>query len=158
MSAKTKPKRPPNPLMRNRNFLWLLSGGIISMLGDQFSLLAMPWLVLAVTNDTLAMGLVLGLISLPRAVFLLVGGALVDRYPARSVLLLTKYVNAVLLGGLGAGVLTGTLTIPVLCGVAFGIGLASAFSIPAGTTILPRVVPGDQLQAANGMMMGLRQA
>ncbi|MEA1674216.1 MFS transporter [Nitrospirillum sp. BR 11163] len=158
MSTETKPKRPPNPLMRNRNFLWLVGGGVISMLGDQFSLLAMPWLVLAVTNDTLAMGLVLGLISLPRAVFLLVGGALVDRYPARSVLLLTKYVNAVLLGGLGAGVLTGTLTIPVLCVVAFGIGLASAFSIPAGTTILPRVVPGDQLQAANGTMMGLRQA
>ncbi|MBB6252348.1 MFS transporter [Nitrospirillum iridis] len=151
-------KRPPTPLMRNRNFLWLISGGVISMVGDQFSLLAMPWLVLAITNDTLAMGLVLGLISLPRAVFLLLGGALVDRYPARTVLLLTKYVNAVLLGGLAGGVLTGTLTVPVLCVVAFAIGLTSAFSIPAGTSILPRVVPGDQLQAANGMMMGMRQA
>ncbi|MEE3623142.1 MFS transporter [Nitrospirillum sp. BR 11752] len=158
MRREAKPKRPPNSLMRNSNFLWLMSGGVISMLGDQFSLLAMPWLVLAVTNDTLTMGVVLGLISLPRAVFLLVGGALVDRYPARSVLLLTKYVNAVLLGGLGIGVLTGTLTVPILCVVAFSIGLASAFSIPAGTTILPRVVPGDQLQAANGMLMGLRQA
>ncbi|MDE1145489.1 MAG: MFS transporter [Azospirillaceae bacterium] len=154
------PKAPtaPNPLMRDRNFLWLIGGGVISMLGDQFTQLAMPWLALAVTNDTLAMGLILGLVSLPRAVFLLFGGALVDRYPARTVLMITKYVNALLLGGLALGVLTGTLTVPMMAACAFAIGLASAFSIPAGTSMLPRVVAGEQLQAANGMMMGLRQA
>lgn len=144
-------------LFANRNFRWLLAGGVISMLGDQFTLLAMPWLMLKLTGDTLALGLVLAIMGVPRALFILVGGALTDRYSAHRVLMLTKYVNTVLLGLLGALVWFDTLPLWALYPLALGIGLASAFSIPAGTSILPTVVAREQLAAANGVMMGLRQ-
>jgi hypothetical protein len=50
-----------------RNFKWLLRGGVISMLGDQLTMVALPWLVLKLTGDTLALGLVIALMSIPRA-------------------------------------------------------------------------------------------
>ena len=54
-------------LFQDRNFRWLLSGSILSMLGDQFTLIALPWLVLKMTGDTLMLGAVLAVISVPRA-------------------------------------------------------------------------------------------
>lgn len=98
-------------LTGDRSFRWLLGGGIISMLGDQFTLIATPWLVLALTGDPVVLGTVLGVMNLPRAVFILVGGAIVDRYSPKSVLMLTKYANALLLGLLAALVLSGGVTV-----------------------------------------------
>ena len=144
-------------LFQDRNFRWMLSGGVVSMLGDQFTLLALPWLVLQMTGDTRVLGTVLALVSVPRAVFILVGGALVDRYSPYRMLMLTKFINTALLGLLAALVFAGTLSLPVIYALALGIGLASAFSIPAATSMLPSVVRPEQLGAANSVMLALRQ-
>jgi MFS family permease len=152
--------RPADParaaLLRDTNFRWLMAGGTISMLGDQFTLIALPWLVLQMTGDPLALGLVLAVMGVPRAIFILVGGALVDRYSPKRVMMLSKYANAFLLGLLSLLVLSHQVTMPIVYALALGIGLASAFSIPAGTAMLPSVVALDQLHLANGIMMSTR--
>ncbi|NGZ83894.1 MFS transporter [Duganella aceris] len=164
-------------LRRDPNFKWLMRGGVISMLGDQLTMIALPWLVLKLTGDPLALGLVIALMSIPRAVFILIGGALVDRYSPKRVLMLSKYANAALLALLTLLVLNdhGALTMPLsdslsltlamtphltlvlIYMLAFGLGLAQAFGIPSGTSILPQAIAPEHLQAANGMLMGLRQ-
>jgi len=90
-------------------------------------------------------------------VFILFGGALVDRYSPKRVLMLTKYANTVLLGLLAAMVLSGAAHLVWILPIALGIGLAAAFSIPSATSLMPHVVAPGQLAAANGMMMGVRQ-
>jgi MFS family permease len=144
-------------VMRDSNFLWLLSGSAISMLGDQFTVLALPWLVLQATGSTLATGMIVATIGLPRAVFILIGGALVDRYTPKRVLMLTKYVNGALLALLATLVLTNHIVLPLVFLLAVGIGLASAFSIPSGTAMLAHVLPLQRLQTANSVLMGARQ-
>ncbi|MDT9000835.1 MFS transporter [Paucibacter sp. APW11] len=144
-------------LFANANFRWLLGGGLLSMLGDQFTLIAMPWLVLQLSQDPLVLGTVLALGSLPRALFILVGGAIVDRYSSKAVLMLTKLVNGALLATLAALVWTGTVSLPLVYAISLAIGLATAFSYPAGSSILPQVLPKDGLQMANGVLMGMRQ-
>lgn len=152
------PKADPRAaLFRDRNFRWLTVGSALTMLGDQFTLIALPWLVLQMTGDTLVLGTVLALMSVPRALFILIGGALVDRHSPKEVLMLTKYVNLVLLALLSGLVLTGALTLWMVYALSLAIGLATAFSIPAGTSLMPHVVPRAQLQAANGIALGLRQ-
>ena len=173
----SEPIPPRAALLRDPNFQWLLRGGVISMLGDQLTMIALPWLVFRLTGDTLALGLVIALMSIPRAVFILVGGALVDRHSPRRVLMLSKYANAALLALLtllvldhqpahtldvGAAVsltvvMTPHLTLMAIYALAFGIGLAQAFGIPSGTAIMPLAIAPERLQAANGMLMGLRQ-
>jgi MFS family permease len=148
---------PRNTLLRDRNVAWLMSGSLVSLLGDQFTLVALPWLVLRLTGDTLVLGTVLALLGIPRALFILLGGAVVDRHSPKRVLMLSKHVNTALLGGLALLVLFDRLTLPLVYALALGIGLSTAFSIPAATSMLPQVVAAAQLPAANGLMMGLRQ-
>lgn len=144
-------------LFSNANFRWLLGGGLLSMLGDQFTLLALPWLVMSLSRDPLVLGTVLALGSLPRALFILVGGALVDRHSPRTVLLLTKWINFGLLALLAGLTAHGSLTLPVVYALTLAIGLATAFSYPAGSAILPQAVPAALIQPANGVLMGARQ-
>ena len=164
-------------LKRDLNFKWLMRGGAISVLGDQLTMIALPWLVLKLTGDTLALGLVIALMSIPRAIFILIGGALVDRYSPKRVLMLSKYANAVLLALLTLLVLnthaaptvalsedlsltvalTPQLTLNLIYALALGLGLAQAFGMPSATSVMPLAIAPEHLQAANGVMMGMRQ-
>ncbi len=150
-------KEDRSALMREPNFRWLLGGGVISMLGDQFTMMALPWLVLKMTGDPLATGVVVAIMGVPRAIFILIGGAIVDRYSPRRVLMLTKYINAVLLGLLAFLVWNHQASMPAIYAMGLAIGLAQAFSIPAGSSMMPHVVAPNQIQTANGLMMGIRQ-
>jgi len=146
-------------LLKDANFRWLMGGAVLSGLGDQFTMIALPWLVLKMTGDPLALGLVIAIMGVPRAVFMLLGGALVDRYSPKSVLMVTKFANALVIGTLAVLVLgaPALLTPPLLYALALALGLAQAFAFPAGMSILPTLVAREHLQAANGIMMGLRQ-
>jgi MFS family permease len=150
-------RTPRSALLRDPNFAWLMSGGVISALGDQFTMIALPWLVLQLTGDPLALGMMVALLGVPRAVLILFGGALVDRYSPKRVLMLTKHVNTLLLGLLAALVLSGRATLPLVTALAIVLSLASAFSIPAGTSMLPMAIARERLTAANALMMAVRQ-
>ncbi len=141
----------------NRSFRLLFTGSSISVIGDQFTLVALPWLVLQLTGDPAQLGLVLAVMALPRAVFMLIGGAVVDRMSPRRVLLNARAVNAVLVGLLAILVLHGTLHMGALYVLAAGIGLSTAFAYPAGGALLPQLLDSEQLHAANSLMMGARQ-
>ena len=150
---------PPRvALLANRNYRWLLGGGLVSILGDQFTLVALPWLVLQITGDSLALGLVLAVMSVPRAIFILVGGALVDRYSPRGVLMVSKLVQFALLAVVALTLWWGLLQMWLVYALALGLGLATAFSYPAGSAILPRCLPTELLRPANGLLMSLSQA
>lgn len=152
-------ERDPNAgaLWRNTNFRWLCGGGVISLLGDQFTLIALPWLVLKLSGDPLALGGVLAAMGIPRAVLMLVGGAIVDRSSPRRILLLTKYASALLIGLLGALVLMGRVDMTLVYLLAAAIGVCSAFAWPAGSALLPGVIEPALLAPANGILMGMRQ-
>jgi len=147
----------PRAMLRDPNFRWLMAGGVVSSLGDQFTMIALPWLVLKLSHDPRMLGLVVALMAIPRAVLILLGGAVVDRHSPKNVLMLTKHINTVLLGLLSTLVYRGEASLPLVIALALGLSLASAFSIPAGTSILPHAVAPAQLQAANGFMMAVRQ-
>lgn len=152
-----KTDNTPKGIFKDSNFLWMIGGGAISMLGDQFTLIALPWLVLKMTGDTLILGIVLALISVPRALLILLGGAVVDRYSPKIVMMQTKYINTMLLGILSALIFYGKLELWMVYALALGLGISTAFSIPSGTSMLPRVVAPTQLQSANGIMLSVRQ-
>src|SRR3954468_1811368 len=130
-------QKSPSPLsVRNFRLLWIGEG--ISLLGDQFYMIALPWLVLQLTGSALALGTVMALASIPRALFLLVGGALVDRFSPRSVMLASNFARLVLVVLLSALVLTNTIQIEMLYAFALAFGLADAFYFPGQSAIIPQ--------------------
>ena len=150
-------KKPGGSLFANHNFSLLFAGSTISTIGDQFTLVALPWLVLKLTGDPAALGLVLATMAFPRAVFMLIGGAVVDRMSPRRVLLGGRAVNALLVSLLAVLVLAGAIQMWMIYAIALGIGLSTAFSYPAGSAILPQLMQPQQLQSANAMFMAMRQ-
>lgn len=157
MTPTTVSTNPSSPFaVRDFRLLWV--GEAISSLGDQFALIALPWLALVLTGSALALGGVLALMAVPRALLMVVGGVSVDRFSPRLVMLGSNGVRLVAVTGLGVVVLAGAAQLWMLYAFALVFGVADAFFFPAQTSIVPELVEGEQLQRANGIVQGTTQA
>lgn len=157
LTQKTTNKNPMLKVMSLRDFRLLFAGSTTSILGDQFAFIATPWLVLKLTGDPLVLGIVLALEGIPRAVFMLLGGAITDRLSPRLIMLTADIVRFVLTALMALVVLTGTVQMWMLYAFGLGFGLVAGFAIPAGNSIVPRLVEPQDLQAGNSLMMGTSQ-
>ena len=141
-------------LFAHRNFRLLWIGELLSMIGDQFHLIALPWLVLQLTGDAFATGAVLAAASVPRALFMLLGGAVTDRFSPRLVMLASNFARLVLSVIIGMLVLGGNIEMWMIYVLALSFGVSDAFFYPAQLAILPRVVTPDLLAAGNALQHG----
>lgn len=142
--------------VRDFRLLWL--GEAISALGDQFALIALPWLALVLTGSPLALGGVMAVMAIPRVLLMLIGGVTVDRFSPRRVMLWSNGVRLVAIAILGLVVMAGQAELWMLYAFALVFGVADAFFFPAQTSIVPELVEPDQLQRANGITQGTTQA
>ena len=140
------PKRIP--LWRNRDYMLLWSGQIVSSVGTRVSQLAFPLLVLALTHSPAQAGLIAALRGLPYALFILPAGAMVDRWNRKRVMILCDAGRAIALGSIPVALLLGHLTILQLCIVSLVEGTLFTFFNLAETACLPQVVSKDQLTSA----------
>src|SRR5690349_18699032 len=92
----------PTPLWRNRDFMLLWSGQLVSSVGSRVSLLAFPLLVLAITHSPAQAGLIAALRGIPYALFVLPAGALIDRWDRKRVMILCDSGRALALGSIPA--------------------------------------------------------
>jgi MFS family permease len=139
--------------LRNPAFRMVWVGETVSMLGDQFYLVALPWLALALTGSTLALGLVLMAAAIPRAALMLLGGALSDRHDPRRIMIASSTARAALVAVLAALVWTDSVELWHLYLLGAGFGVADAFFQPAALALVPRLVPEDELEASNALVM-----
>ena len=144
----------PSNVLKNRNFRMLWIGEGISLLGDQFYMIALPWLVLSLTGNAPAVGTVMAMAGIPRALFMLVGGALTDRFTPRRLMINSNLARMVLTAVLAALVTTNLIQLWMLYISALLFGLADAFFFPAQTSIVPQLVSKGQLQQGNALIQG----
>jgi len=136
--------------------LWLATA--LSLFGDFFNYVAMAWLVLQLTGSSLALGTVLLVQALPRAVLMLLGGALADRLSSRMTMLGSMGLRAVLVAALAVFALTGRIQIWEVYGFAAMFGIVDAFFMPARQSILPAVVADRELEPGNAVLNVTSQA
>lgn len=135
-------------LWRNRDFMLLWSGQVVSTLGTRISSLAYPLLVLAITGSPAQAGLVGFAQALPYLVWFLPAGALVDRWSRKRIMLVADLGRALALGSVAAAVLVDRITVAHLLAVAFVEGTLYVFFLLAEGAALPHVVPRAQLPTA----------
>jgi MFS family permease len=145
-----------HPLRDARYRLWLI-GGTISLLGDQFYLVALPWLVLQQTGSALAMGAVMMAGAIPRALLMLMGGAVSDRISARKILMATAMARTLCVAVIGVLVWLRVLRTWELYALAVLFGVADAFAGPAQTAYLPSLLKREQLVAASSVSQSTAQ-
>jgi MFS family permease len=144
-------------LFKNRNFLLLSIGQALSLIGDQFHFIAAPWLVLQITNDPLALGTVMALGGVPRAVFMLFGGAVTDRFSPRTIMLISDSLRLFLTAFMCYMTLTGAIQLWMIYVLTLLFGIISGFFAPASGAILPQLIKKDELQAGNSITQGAGQ-
>lgn len=135
----------------SRHFAAFWVTATISLLGDQLTFIALPWLVLKLTDSAGALGTVLALAAVPRAAFILLGGAMSDRMSPVVVLWLSNAVRAVLMLGLAYSVHTSAVDLTGVYFLALAFGLADAFMFPSSTALIPRLLGEDQLVQGNAL-------
>ncbi len=147
---------PPQPSLMSafkvRDFRLVWAGESISLLGDQFYMVALPWLTLQLTGSGLALGAVAAAAGIPRAVFMLLGGAITDRFSPRSVMFASNAIRIILTALITLLVLTHAIQFWMLFIGALVFGLVDAFFFPASTAIVPMVVEKEQIESGNALM------
>jgi len=141
----------------NRDFRYLWLGNTISGCGDQFFLVALPWLILQLTGSGAVLGGIMMVEAIPRAALMLVGGAVTDRFSPRKIMILTAVLRTVLVATLAAFIWTHHVEVWQIYVLSFFFGVADAFAAPAAQTFLPSLVAAAQLPAANALSQGTQQ-
>lgn len=141
----------------NRDFRYLWIGNTLSGCGDQFFLVALPWLILQLTGSGVVLGGIMMVGAIPRAALMLLGGAVTDRVSPRKIMILTAAARTILVATLAALVWAHRVQTWQLYGLSFLFGVADAFAAPAAQTFLPSLIAPGQLPAANALSQGTQQ-
>src|SRR5580692_2813942 len=156
-SAATAPVTPVEHPLHNPNYRLWLTGGTISLLGDQFYFVALPWLVLQQTGSAVAMGAIMMAGAIPRALLMLMGGAVSDRMSARKIMMATAAARTICVAVIGVLVWLRILRTWELYALAVAFGVADAFAVPAQTAYMPSLVKREQLVAASSVSRSTAQ-
>jgi MFS family permease len=136
------------PLRRDRDYRFLWAGQLISGVGRQVTVVALPFQLYVLTGSTLAVGLLALVQLVPILVFALGGGAMADAVDRRRLLLLTQLGLAVASAALFGLAMTPGAPIWGYYVVAFVAAGVGAVDQPARTSSIPRLVPLERLPAA----------
>ena len=150
--AVATPRPRPWTVFSSGSFRKLWVATTLSLFGDFFSYIAMAWLVLQLTGSSLALGSVLVVQALPRAVLMVVGGALADRISPRLTMLGSMGLRALVVAPLAVLVLAGRVQMWEVYAIGVVFGVVDAFYMPARSSILPRVVADHELEPGNAVL------
>ena len=142
------------PLRRNRDFVLLQTGQLLSQLGTSSSSIAFPLLVLAVTGSPAKAGLVGFARSVPWALFALPAGLAADHWNRRWLMIAADGVRVLAIGSLAATILLGRVAFWQIVVIAFVEGTGTALFSAARPGALRAVVPTHQLPAAAAVESG----
>ncbi|HSC90128.1 MAG TPA: MFS transporter [Gaiellaceae bacterium] len=142
------------PLRRNREFVLLQLGQLLSSLGSQSTAIAYPLLVLALTGSAAKAGTVAFARTLPTALLALPSGVAADRWNRKWLMIGADGVRLVALGGLAVAILSDQVTFPAIVLVALVEGAGAAVFAAAQAGAIRAVVPLRQLPAAIATQTG----
>ena len=144
--------------LSSRDFRLLWSGQTISLVGDGAFLVALGWKSYSLTGSKSTLALVLMAHGAAMLATLLIGGALADRYPRRTLMIVSDVARLAVMVVLAAVDASGNLTIGLLLALAVCYGLGDGFFYPAFGGIIPLVVDQHHIASANALIGLSRQA
>ncbi len=140
--------RGPPGLGHNRDYLLLWTGGAVSLLGSQMSMVAYPLVALALTGSPTKAGLVGTFALLGQMALRLPAGAIVDRHDRRTVMLVADSLRGLVILGVVVAMVTGALDLLPLIVAAFTENAMGEFFRPASTAAVRRVIDPAQMPEA----------
>jgi len=140
-------RHDPYAALRYRDFRLVVAGRFVATLGEMMISVAIGWELYQRTNSALALGFVGLTLVIPVLLFSLPAGHLADHYSRQRIVIAAQML--LLFASLSLAVLSWTQgALPLVYGALFLIGVGSAFSSPAASTLIPQTVPPETFEKA----------
>jgi DHA3 family tetracycline resistance protein-like MFS transporter len=136
---------------RFREYRLLIGALSISIFAEGMWAVVMAMQVIALDNDPASLSLVATCLGTGLVAFVLVGGIAADRIDQRTIIIAVETVNVAVVLTVAVLSSLGVLRVWHMAAAAGTLGIAAAFFFPAYSAMLPRILPADQLLAANGV-------
>ncbi|MFJ3990918.1 MFS transporter [Streptomyces sp. NPDC090032] len=139
-------------LLQQAAFRPFFAGRLVSLLGSSMAPVALAFAVLDASGNGHDLGVVLAAHMVPLLAFLLVGGAVADRFSRRTVLVAAHLGAAITQGAVAALLMTGHYSLPLVAALEFLNGVLAAFTTPALRGVVPQIVAKSLLRQANSAL------
>ncbi|MFJ8529520.1 MFS transporter [Bacillus sp. NPDC094106] len=146
------------PLLQNTNFLFLWAATLFSSFALAFFTFSQTWYIAKTLNLEASLGVVFVALSVPRLIFMIVGGAVADKFPKKNIMFYSNIIRAILVATILTWFIVGDVTLYTFALFALFFGLADAFFWSADGSILPELVEKHRLTQANSLTQMTNQA
>lgn len=136
-------------IFRNKNFVLLWFGQLVSLFGNRFHEIAVMWYVLQITGSGLKMGTTLIFSLLPQIFLGPIAGSFADRWDRKKMIVISDLVNGILVGIIAILMFMGKLQLWHLYLITALMSVSKAFFIPAVSATIPTIVEKEKLVKAN---------
>ena len=140
------------------NYRWYWISGITASMTMQMRQIARGWLVYGLSESPLDLALVMASFGVPMTLLSLVGGAVADRLPKRTLIFATNLGSGLSSLLIGLLVLQGTVDLWHLLVIGFLDGALMAFNMPSRQGMIPALVGRDLIMNASALSMGAMNA
>jgi MFS family permease len=140
-------RHDPYAVLHYRDFRLVVAGSFVATLGEMMVSVAIGWELYQRTNSALALGFVGLTLAIPVLLFSLPSGHIADHYNRQYIVVAAQAL--LLFASLSLAALSWTQgALPLVYGALFLIGVGSAFSSPAASTLIPQTVPPETFEKA----------
>ncbi|MBM7837058.1 putative MFS family arabinose efflux permease [Alkalihalobacillus xiaoxiensis] len=145
------------PILKNRAFIFLFLASFLAIIGFSMFFMTTTWFVISELGSASSLGIILIAVSVPRVLMMAFGVVIADKYKKTTIMFSTSFIQGILLVAIFFLSQSNQLTFGYLLILGFIFGTLDAFSGPAGTSLIPKLVPKSQIKQANAMIQGLGQ-
>lgn len=144
-------------VFRNRTFNFIMVSGFLAIMGYTMFFMTTTWYVISDLGSSGSLGIVLIAITVPRLVMMSFGGVVADKFKKTTIMFSTSLMQGILL--LAVFLLNYTDNMSMIALIILGMlfGTLDAFSGPASSSLIPKIVKETQIQQANAFYQGSGQ-
>lgn len=138
--------------MKNKNFIIIVIGQIISLFGNAIQRFSMSLYLLEFTGSTATFANILAISTIPYILFAPIAGRLSDNINRKNIMVYLDLFCSILIGGYAFILLRGNDSALIVGAVMFMLSVCATLYGPAVTSSIPQIVEEDKLTSANGVI------
>ena len=138
--------------MKNKNFIIIVIGQIISLFGNAIQRFSMSLYLLEFTGSTATFANILAISTIPYILFAPIAGGLSDNINRKKIMVYLDLFCSILIGGYAFILIRGNDSALIVGTVMFMLSVCATLYGPAVTSSIPQIVEEDKLTSANGVI------
>ncbi|MFW2491834.1 MFS transporter [Clostridium chromiireducens] len=138
--------------MKNKNFIIIVAGQIISLFGNAIQRFCMSLYILNLTGSAAVFGIILAISTIPYVLFAPIAGLLADTVNRKKIMIYLDLVSSMLMAIYSIILVSGRDNTIIVASVMFILSAIYTLYSPAVTASIPQIVEREKLTSANGIV------